>query len=42
LLTLYGGKLTVWRATAEKVMQHIAPALPRRKRRAETREIMLA
>ncbi|MGH6630407.1 MAG: FAD-dependent oxidoreductase [Burkholderiales bacterium] len=42
LLTLYGGKLTVWRATAEKVMRRIVPVLPRRKRRAEPRELRLA
>jgi glycerol-3-phosphate dehydrogenase len=41
-LTLYGGKLTVWRATAEKVMRHIAPALPQRKRRAKTNALQLS
>jgi glycerol-3-phosphate dehydrogenase len=41
LLTLYGGKLTVWRATAEKVMQRIVTALPQRKAKARTSELPL-
>ena len=41
LLSLYGGKLTVWRATAEKVMQRMAPALPQRKPVARTSELLL-
>jgi glycerol-3-phosphate dehydrogenase len=41
LLTLYGGKLTVWRATAEKVMKRVAPSLPQRKIRARTSELRL-
>jgi len=42
LLTLYGGKLTVWRATAEKVMERIAASLPQRKTRARTGELRLS
>lgn len=41
LFTLYGGKLTVWRATAEKLMRRIAPVLPQRTRRAETSQLRL-
>lgn len=41
LLSVIGGKLTGWRATAEKVMQRIAPSLPNRKSRADTRTIRL-
>ena len=41
LLSLYGGKLTVWRATAEKVMQRMAPALPQCKPVARTSELRL-
>lgn len=41
LFTLYGGKLTVWRATAEKLMRRIAPVLPQRTRRAETSHLRL-
>jgi glycerol-3-phosphate dehydrogenase len=41
LLSIFGGKLTGWRATAEKVMQRIAPSLPARAVRADTRHIRL-
>lgn len=41
LLTVYGGKLTSYRATAERVMQRLAGSLPRRPRRARTDEIRL-
>ena len=41
LLSIFGGKLTGWRATAEKVMQRIAPSLPVRAERANTRTIRL-
>jgi glycerol-3-phosphate dehydrogenase len=41
LVTLYGGKLTVFRATAEKVMKLIEPALPTRKSKAETHHLKL-
>lgn len=42
LLSIIGGKLTGWRATAEKVMQRIAPGLPTRKSRADTRHLRLS
>lgn len=41
LLTIYGGKLTGWRATAEQVLSRVASALPPRPRRADTRDIRL-
>lgn len=41
LLSIFGGKLTGWRATAAKVMQRIAPSLANRARRADTRHIRL-
>ena len=41
LLSIFGGKLTGWRATAEKIMQRIAPSLPTRATRADTRTIRL-
>jgi glycerol-3-phosphate dehydrogenase len=41
LLSIIGGKLTGWRATAEKVMQRVAPSLPTRTPRADTRHIRL-
>ena len=41
LLSIYGGKLTTWRATAEKVIQRLSVALPNRVRRANTRKLML-
>jgi glycerol-3-phosphate dehydrogenase len=41
LLTIYGGKLTGYRSTAEKVLARIAGALPRRRPRASTRELPL-
>ncbi len=41
LLSIFGGKLTGWRATAEKVMQRIAPGLPAQPARADTRNIRL-
>jgi glycerol-3-phosphate dehydrogenase len=40
-LTIYGGKLTGYRLTAEKVLARIAPALPARKLRARTSELAL-
>jgi glycerol-3-phosphate dehydrogenase len=39
--SVYGGKLTAYRATAEKVMQGLLPYLPNRKRLADTRELSL-
>lgn len=41
LLTVYGGKLTAYRITAEKVMRQLAPVLPRRSVVADTRELRL-
>jgi glycerol-3-phosphate dehydrogenase len=41
LLSIFGGKLTGWRATAEKVMQRVAPSLPTRTARANTRTLRL-
>lgn len=41
VFTLMGGKLTTYRATAEQVLQQIAPQLPRRTRRADTRTLPL-
>lgn len=41
LLSIFGGKLTGWRAAAEKVMQRIAPSLPTRQQRIDTRHIRL-
>lgn len=41
VLSIYGGKLTAYRATAEKVIEHLRPVLPQRQRRALTRELSL-
>ena len=41
LVTVYGGKLTTYRATAARVMQQIAPSLPARAARANTQELPL-
>jgi glycerol-3-phosphate dehydrogenase len=41
LLSIFGGKLTGWRATAEKVMQRMQPSLPHHAPRADTRSIRL-
>jgi glycerol-3-phosphate dehydrogenase len=40
-LSIYGGKLTGWRATAEQVMQRIAASLPQRTARADTRRLRI-
>ncbi|HSD74650.1 MAG TPA: FAD-dependent oxidoreductase [Steroidobacteraceae bacterium] len=40
-LSIYGGKLTGWRATAEHVCREIAAALPARAARADTRTLKL-
>lgn len=42
LLSIYGGKLTAWRATAAKVMDRIESALPDRKPVADTRSLPLS
>ncbi|UCF21050.1 MAG: FAD-dependent oxidoreductase [Gemmatimonadota bacterium] len=41
LLSIYGGKLTSWRATAEKALARIRSALPSRKPVADTRRLKL-
>lgn len=41
LLSVYGGKLTTYRATAEKVLQKISPSLPQISPVADTRDLML-
>ncbi|MFO7603852.1 MAG: FAD-dependent oxidoreductase, partial [Gammaproteobacteria bacterium] len=41
LLTLYGGKLTAYRATAEAVMKRLQPHLPRRKKGVDVRSLEL-
>jgi glycerol-3-phosphate dehydrogenase len=41
LLTICGGKLTSYRATAEHVLRRLAPTLPRRAPQADTRELGL-
>ena len=42
LLTVYGGKLTGWRATAAKVIKRLAESLPQRTARADTAALPLA
>jgi glycerol-3-phosphate dehydrogenase len=41
VLSLYGGKLTGYRATAEEVMQKLQPYLPPVQRKADTRSLRL-
>lgn len=41
VLTIYGGKLTGYRVTAEKVIRKLAPSLPPRKPRADTTRLPL-
>lgn len=41
LFTIYGGKLTGYRATAEKLLRRISPLLPQREARADTRTLKL-
>lgn len=41
LLTVYGGKLTAFRATADAVLTRIRPSLPARQRVADTRRIRI-
>lgn len=41
LLSIYGGKLTAYRATAERVMTTLAPSLPACQRRADTARLPL-
>ncbi len=42
LLSVMGGKLTTYRATAEQVVERLAPSLPRRRPLASTRELSLS
>lgn len=42
VLSIYGGKLTGYRATAQKIMKRLDVLLPRRTLRAETTRLMLA
>ncbi len=42
VLSIYGGKLTAYRATAEKVMERLAAALPLRPAVADTRQLPLS
>ncbi|MGQ0656708.1 MAG: glycerol-3-phosphate dehydrogenase/oxidase [Chromatiales bacterium] len=41
-LAIYGGKLTAYRATAEKVLRHIASSLPVREPITDTRSVRLS
>ena len=41
VLSIYGGKLTSYRATAEKVIRKLTPLLPARKKLADTRILRL-
>lgn len=41
LVSIYGGKLTAYRATAERLMHEFASALPKRPGRADTRTLRL-
>jgi len=41
VLSIYGGKLTTWRATAEKVVTRLSASLPSRKIRARTDTVRL-
>jgi glycerol-3-phosphate dehydrogenase len=42
VLTIYGGKLTSYRATAEKVIERIRPSLPDKTPVGNTRELSLS
>jgi len=41
MVSIYGGKLTAYRSTAQRVIQRIHASLPRRKTRGDTRKLML-
>lgn len=41
VIGIYGGKLTVCRATAQKVLQQARPTLPQRKARADLSQLMI-
>lgn len=42
LVSIYGGKLTAYRATAQRVLTRILPVLPQRRRLADTAELSLS
>jgi glycerol-3-phosphate dehydrogenase len=41
VLSIYGGKLTTWRAVAARALRQLAPTLPRRVARGRTDQILL-
>lgn len=41
LLSIYGGKLTAYRITAQRVMQQLSPSLPKPSRHLDTQQIIL-
>ncbi len=41
VLSIYGGKLTTWRAVSARVLSHIAPSLPQRRAVARTDRLEL-
>jgi glycerol-3-phosphate dehydrogenase len=41
VLSIYGGKLTTWRAVSERALSRVAPALPARAPRARTDQLPL-
>ena len=41
VLTVYGGKLTTWRAVAQRALQQVAASLPQRRAVARTDQLML-
>ena len=41
LIAIYGGKLTSYRSTSEKVLKLLMPQLPRRTRKAKTENLKL-
>jgi glycerol-3-phosphate dehydrogenase len=41
VLSIYGGKLTTWRAVSARVLAHIAPSLPQRRAIARTDQLEL-
>jgi glycerol-3-phosphate dehydrogenase len=42
VVSIYGGKLTTWRAVCERALRVIAPSLPRRRRLARTDQLALS
>jgi glycerol-3-phosphate dehydrogenase len=41
VLSIYGGKLTTWRAVSARVLARVAPSLPTRQARARTDRLLL-